>query len=115
MTNDQIERGDIVTVLFVGSSLRGEVRYLPNSTDRCWVIKDSKYGKIHYIKDFVEIIKDGTIEEHCPRCGRAYRFEEEIENRLCAVCVSELFDDIGKQYSELKEHHGMHHPTEELT
>lgn len=26
----------------------------------------------------------------CPRCHRAYRFEEEMYNRLCALCVVEL-------------------------
>jgi hypothetical protein len=26
----------------------------------------------------------------CPRCQRAYRFQEEIDARLCAVCASEL-------------------------
>jgi len=28
--------------------------------------------------------------ETCPRCGRAYRFREEIDYRLCATCVLDL-------------------------
>ena len=31
-------------------------------------------------------------ESKCPRCQRTYRFHEEIEARLCAVCVSEIWE-----------------------
>ena len=48
-------------------------------------------------------LKEGGI---CPRCSRSYRFAEEKENRLCAICVKELIPDC---------HHVPRRPLDQIT
>ena len=56
MDDDQIERGDTVQVLLVGEALKGTVVHVPNTVDRCWVIRESASETLNYIKDFHRIV-----------------------------------------------------------
>lgn len=59
---DKIEEGDkVIVVLFGGSVVHGIVSYIPCASGDCWRITETicdTHKRIHYIQNFIEIVKD---------------------------------------------------------
>jgi hypothetical protein len=55
MSNERIERGDVVRVDFNGAqgtlSSRADVMYVPVSTGDSWIFRDQLTSEIHYVSE----------------------------------------------------------------